>query len=240
VTEDILKDSWLYVVAGYAVGVGSAPILYAEEDRELSSILAGLPRCYTKPSLLSALDERRRLFERFKAISDAREELSSRGYALTEESMAKAVERDQVDVAELYLRAGFEPDAVNELGTPVLVLAVRSGAYKIARLLVQHGADIGKQSSDRGNTALMESAVAGNAELTRLLLERGADVDTQNLGGQTALTLAVADGKLEVAHLLLERGADPFIADKLGMSAYKYAELFGHASILERVEERTS
>jgi ankyrin repeat protein len=91
----------------------------------------------------------------------------------------------------------------------------------IARLLMEHGADVNARSKS-GFTPLMFAARFGDVEAGRLLLARGAGVNDANAEGVTVLMVAVLRDHAEFAQFLLDQGADPRV-DKAGYTALHWA-----------------
>jgi len=119
------------------------------------------------------------------------------------------VQADDVELADLLIKAGAKVSAVNVAGaTPLLLASVNGSAGMIGRLLVA-GADANAPLTKSGDTALMMASRTGKLEAVRVLLDRGAKVNTQETwGGTTALMWAVAEKHPPVTKLLIERGAD--------------------------------
>lgn len=90
----------------------------------------------------------------------------------------------------------------NERWTP-LMQAIRDENIPLARLLIEHGAQINLANS-RGMTALMYAARGGNLELVRLLINQGADVRPRSREGNTACEFALDRGHARVVMLLQE------------------------------------
>jgi ankyrin repeat protein len=85
---------------------------------------------------------------------------------------------------------------------------------KVARLLLEHGADVNALMSnysteleDHHSTALHFAAQFGMVEVVRVLLEHGADVGAENVDGKTAFQLAQGEEGTKIKKLLSERGA---------------------------------
>jgi len=78
--------------------------------------------------------------------------------------------------------------------------AAGEGRANIVEVLLEHGADINRQS-DRGNTPLHLAALWGRNEVVKLLLASGADVTIRNDEGQTPKELAQSE---ETAALFAE------------------------------------
>ncbi|KAF8494849.1 hypothetical protein F5888DRAFT_1947553 [Russula emetica] len=77
---------------------------------------------------------------------------------------------------------------------------------KVARLLLEHGADVNALGSDRF-TALHTAAQTGTIEVVRVLLEHGADVGAETEDGKTAFQLARGEEGTGIKKLLSEHGA---------------------------------
>jgi len=93
--------------------------------------------------------------------------------------------------------------------TPMLE-ACRSGNLERVSLLLEHGADINKSTSDTGITPLLVAAAAGQSSVVQLLLDKGAQIDkARSDNGATPLYEAAREGHVNVVKLLLQRGADP-------------------------------
>lgn len=235
-----LYEQWFALLAGVRLG----------SDRELHLYEGNIPRSPEYPHYLSGAHHARSSRELTDAlcsvhtyqvlqrqVSEAREQLVSIGYSLNENAFTAAVAEGNLEAVDLFLRTGMSPDSVNSEGLPVLTTAVRNHREAAANMLVERGADVNVTSADRNNTPLMEAAGRGMNTLVELLLNRNAEVNLQSDNGQTALMLAVAEGFEDTALLLLRNGADPHIKDKLGMSARKYAELYGYARVVEEINK---
>ena len=78
--------------------------------------------------------------------------------------------------------------------SPLLKLAVLSGAQPAVRIHVQRGVDINATDGD-GRSPLMLAAMKGHVEICRLLLDAGADPTLVDKDGKDALTLALGNGR---------------------------------------------
>jgi ankyrin repeat protein len=120
-----------------------------------------------------------------------------------------AVERDDVELAELLLIAGAQVSARTREGVTPLRLAAINGNARMLGRLIKSGADPNAPLTPARDTALMLAARTGKTDAIRLLLEAGADINAQEIwGGTTALMWAVAEGHAEAARLLASAGAD--------------------------------
>jgi ankyrin repeat protein len=116
-----------------------------------------------------------------------------------------AVYRDEVEVADLLIRAGARVDAANRAdATPLSMAALYGHAPMIERLL-QGGGDP-KRRGRNGETLLMRS---GNPAAIKRLAAAGVDVNArENLRGTTALMWAAEQRHPAAVKALLELGAD--------------------------------
>ena len=95
-----------------------------------------------------------------------------------------------------------------------LHLAVAAGNIKMARLLLDRGADIEARNS-LYLAPLQVAVVTGNTELAGLLLDQGADIEAES-GYGTPLVLAIRANKPDIATMLLDRGANAKAEDAWG------------------------
>ncbi|HYL39185.1 MAG TPA: photosynthetic reaction center cytochrome c subunit family protein [Bryobacteraceae bacterium] len=115
---------------------------------------------------------------------------------------------DDLEAADLLVRAGARPDAANALGVTPLSLACVNGSAAMVQKLLSAGASA-NLSLPTGETPLMTCSRSGSVEAVKALLAHGASVNAkENLQDQTALMWAVAERHPEVVRVLLEHGAD--------------------------------
>ncbi|MFP4509639.1 MAG: ankyrin repeat domain-containing protein [Spirochaetaceae bacterium] len=223
------SEAWFSFIMGYASGRDTGVTIVGPGRQEpLPALFGRSTGSNDHMKLIQAVVEEYGIARRRQTIDRARDEIIQRGYATTDDEFARVVSDGDAELAELFLQLGMSVDTVNSSGVPVLNLAVRGGHVHVVEMLLAKNVNVNAISSDRGNTALVESSGHGMTQLTRRLLAAGAEPDIRTKSGQTALMLAVAEGHVEDAKTLLKAGADPDIKDKLGMSARKYAELFNN------------
>lgn len=123
--------------------------------------------------------------------------------------------------------------------TPLL-LAVGPDAVHtaMARILLDHGADVHEGETVHGISPLMAACNVENMDLADLLLQRGADVNAQSVDGKTALIRMARLGSLELFRLLLRWGADVNIYDEQAKNALMYACSENRESIVRFLMEQ--
>jgi ankyrin repeat protein len=137
----------------------------------------------------------------------------------------------------MLLDAGADPNVANDDGQTPLMLAARTGDVGVARLLVQHGADVNRRERYRDQSAVMWAAAEGHAEMVAFLVSKRADltvrarandwatqitseprVQYRPTGGLTPLLYAARAGCLGCVSAMVEAGADLDRPDPDGMT----------------------
>jgi len=119
-----------------------------------------------------------------------------------------AVRADELEIADLLLKAGADATAQNRLGLTALNLAAANGNGAMIRKLLDRGANA-NEVEKTGETILMVATRSGNADAVRAILERHVDPNTAEPQLQsTALMMAAEAGYTESVRALLEYKAD--------------------------------
>jgi ankyrin len=119
-----------------------------------------------------------------------------------------AVRQNDLETAQMLLRAGAKPDAVTRYGVTPIYFASENGNAAIIDLLLRAGISP-NAANPGGETALMTASRSGNVDAVKLLLDRSAEVNAkESVRGQTALMWAVLENHADVVKLLLVHGAD--------------------------------
>lgn len=115
--------------------------------------------------------------------------------------------RDDLESADLLIRAGANVNAANDLGVTPLWPASENGSAAMVRRLLAAGANPNLALLS-GETPLMVAARSGHPEVVELLLNKGADPNAHGTRGQTALMWAVAQKHPDVVKVLIAHKAD--------------------------------
>ena len=134
-----------------------------------------------------------------------------------------AAHRDDLETANLLLRAGADASAANDYGiTPVSLACTNRSAAMVGKLLEAGANPSAAQLT--GETLLMTCARTGSTEAVKLLLAHGAEVNArESKKRQTALMWAVAGKHSEIARALIEHGADIRTPAKDGFTPLLFA-----------------
>ena len=134
---------------------------------------------------------------------------------------------DDVEMAELLIRAGANVNAANDYGITALALACTNRNSALVQKLLEARANP-DAAQTTGVTPLMECARTGSIAAVRSLLTRGASVHaTHARTGQTALMWAAAGKHTDIVKLLIEHGAQVRARSKGGFTPLMFAAQSG-------------
>jgi len=111
-----------------------------------------------------------------------------------------SIENNQLSVTGYLLDIGFDVEKKDENKTP-LMFAAKYGRASIARVLIDHGAEINAINSSR-NTAFHYAAKYNNLGILKLLNGKGAKINIPNEDQWTALDFAIINNNQEVIEYL--------------------------------------
>jgi ankyrin repeat protein len=94
-----------------------------------------------------------------------------------------------LDLVELLLARGAQPNLKNETGATALIIAAKNNRPAIGQALLRRGAGI-DATDQQGWTALMYAAKLGYGVMVRTLLNNGANPHLVNKEGMTAFMCA--------------------------------------------------
>jgi ankyrin repeat protein len=133
-------------------------------------------------------------------------------------------------VAALLIAKGADVNAKCNLGsntgvTP-LILALARDKPALAKLLVQHAADV-NAAINGGTSPLHFAAGRGDLDMTKMLVGAGANIRMKDGDGQTPLFSAAQFGHAAIVEFLLQKGADVNARDAQGRTPLKFANTVG-------------
>lgn len=144
------------------------------------------------------------------------------------EALLHAVERKDVPMARMLMKAGAKPDQAGKTGAePVtpLQVALGSSQKEMVALMLEHGADRG---------ICQDHAFAtGDSGLLDLLLEQGLAFDRPGPDGNPPMVRAAIQGHVALVQKLLEKGAPMEQTGAQGQSAYHMAVVHNKTAVVE-------
>lgn len=132
----------------------------------------------------------------------------------------------RADIVGKLLRAGANPNHLDESGNTPLTKAAGSGQKEIVAKLLSAGANPSLASDAGGGPAIHWAANGGHDDVVLQLLAVGVDVDLRDPLGATSLMTAAYRGHERLVDLLLNYKADPSLADNHGRTALICAALY--------------
>jgi ankyrin repeat protein len=134
-----------------------------------------------------------------------------------------AVHWNDLDAADLLIRAGANANIANDFRVTPLSLACTNRNAALVERLLKAGADPNTAIAT-GETPIMTCAGTGTLDAVRALIAAGANVKAKEPAqNQTALMWAIAEHHPEVVRVLIERGADLHARTRQGFTALHFA-----------------
>ena len=178
-----------------------------------------------------------------------------------------AIRLDNPNTLQALLQRGFDPNTVDQQGTPALIRALQEQSYRAAEVLANHPQIRAEVRSQRDESPLMLAALRGQEALVVKLVSTGAavnkagwtplhyaatgghvriaafligahaDVNAESPNGTTPLMMAAMYGNDRLVKLLLESGAEAYPRNDLGLSAEDFAVKAGREDSLRLIRQ---
>ena len=148
-------------------------------------------------------------------IQEGEEVNTAQGDGMT--ALHWAAENGDVEMLEMLMSAGANPEAVTRLGryTP-LHLASKLGREASVASLLRLGSAVNPRTTTGAVTPLHFAAASGSELAVKALLDHGANVDAKELQwDQTPLMFAAALNRVGIIDILVAHGADISMAAKV-------------------------
>ncbi|MDP2204770.1 MAG: ankyrin repeat domain-containing protein [Alphaproteobacteria bacterium] len=130
-------------------------------------------------------------------------------------ALLKAAKDSKHDDARALIRAGVNVNEMNDVRDTALTLSLGNYDVRMARLLLQHGADVARYEDMTGRSLLAVLRHAGTTQrpeeetLACLLLDHGAAADARDNHGLPLVARYASMGMLSALERILEAGANP-------------------------------
>ena len=181
----------------------------------------------------------------------ARAELNRRGIEYSDSSFLASVKTGNVDVVQVFLVSGMDPDTRDASSQTALMLAATADGADVLQVLLKGGASVRLIDDDERTALHFAARVPSGTSSVRLLLDYGADPNAKTRRGITpifeAIYLVPADPEVESRFLskyietiavLLDRGADVNVQNVDGFSPLMRAAASGNAQVVRQLIER--
>lgn len=122
--------------------------------------------------------------------------------------LAKAAQKNSVEMIELFIKHGAEVDR-----SGALIVAAEHGNLEAVQCLVSHGANIDLirmsdtelyTRTNQEESALHKAIKAGHEHVVVFLMERGAQLDLRNHEGMAALEISVKVNNAEIFQIIYD------------------------------------
>lgn len=140
--------------------------------------------------------------------------------------LIQAIKTNDLDQAKKLLEKIDQSGLVDELGSPMINLAIEKGYTDMVRLMISKGANVDKLNRV-GQAPLAIAARFGREEIVKLLIDAGADVNqTDNHYRLTPLIGAAVNGSVAIGDMLISKGAVIDQTDSINSGAALHWALF--------------
>ena len=178
-----------------------------------------------------------------------------------------AIRLDNPNTLQALLQRGFDPNTVDQQGTPALMRALQEQSYRAAEVLADHpqiraevrsprdesplmlaalrGQDAlvvklgskGAAVNKSGWTPLHYAATGGHVRIAAFLIGAHADVNAESPNGTTPLMMAAMYSSSDMVKLLLESGAEAYPRNDLDLSAEDFAVKAGRVDSVRLIRQ---
>lgn len=165
--------------------------------------------------------------------------LHSQLQSVCEDSMIKAVKRNDIPLVKRALSVGVDVNAKekDKYGWTALLWACEKNFVEMVKHLLDQGANVNAHDSYDW-TGLILSSRKGHVEIVKRLLDKGADINQTTADSKwTALMWTAQEGRTEVARLLLKGGASRGTQDEAGFTPLLQASQDGHLGVVKELVE---
>ena len=152
--------------------------------------------------------------------------------------LVEAAKKGNGDSVYSLLTKDVDVNAVQLDGTTALHWAVHRNDLKMAKLLIEAGANV-NVSNDYGVTPFLLACTNGNPDMVHGLLRAGADPNATRETGESAIMTASRTGNLEAVKALLAYEPDLNLQEnRRGQTALMWAIEQGHPQVAKLLIER--
>lgn len=145
-----------------------------------------------------------------------------------------AIRLDNPNTLQALLQRGFDPNTVDQQGTPALMRALQEQSYRAAEVLADHPQIRAEVRSPRDESPLMLAALRGQDALVVKLVSKGAAV---NKSGWTPLHYAATGGHVRIAAFLIGAHADVNAESPNGTTPLMMAAMYSSSDMVKLLLE---
>ena len=149
-----------------------------------------------------------------------------------------AIRHGDPEIVQCVVDAGADVDARDNVGNPILVLAIGHGNVEIVRIIVSDGqANVDAKDAD-GDPILIRAIGHGNVEIVRIIVSDGqANVDVKDADGNPLLLRAIRRQFVDIVGILVDAGANVNAITADGERLLTVAKKTHNAEIIKILED---
>lgn len=133
------------------------------------------------------------------------------------------------DIVQLLIAKGADINGQDNNGRVPLLDVVIIGNLKVAKFMIEHGANVNAYDKVYSNNALnLAISFNKNDSIATLLIENGARLNQKDRDGNSELHIAAMRGLANLIRFLVEKGADVHAVNKNNHTALYYAAKYGY------------
>ena len=147
------------------------------------------------------------------------------------QKLIKAVVNNDTTFVVSALKQGANVNITDAENRSLLLIATNHYYFEMAKILVQHGADVNQQANNM-DSAFLYAGATGQTELLKLFIANGARFDIFNRYNGSALIPACERGHVETVRLLANTKDFPINhINRLGWTGLMEAVILGDGSV---------
>ena len=146
--------------------------------------------------------------------------------------------KGKLDKVKKYIKEGYDVNKTSkgffaEYGRTPLMCAAGKGRFDVVKYLIDHGADVSKNTAWKKRTALHTASESGYLKVVEALLSKGAEINVEDEDRCTPLMLAAERGHIDMLLYLIDHGADVSKKGWKKQTALHYASESGDLKVVE-------
>lgn len=147
------------------------------------------------------------------------------------QKLIKAVVNNDTTFVVSALKQGINVNITDNANRSLLLIATNHYYFEMAKILVQHGADVNQQANNM-DSAFLYAGATGQTELLKLFIANGARFDIFNRYNGSELIPACERGHVETVRLLANTKDFPINhVNRLGWTGLMEAVILGDGSL---------
>ena len=148
-------------------------------------------------------------------------------------SLILAAKRGYLEIVDILLAAGADPNAKDQQSQTALTYAAMTGHDKVTQRLISAHADIEVVDND-GKTPLIWAIISRNTQTVSLLVEAGANVNQPDIKGASPLIYSLTQSSPDITRKLIDSGAEvDVVLKKSNMNTLILAAMQGDTYIIQ-------